>query len=92
MHVLFQYECCGVNKVVGTTNDFDNTTWCTTSGSCQATASQIPKTCCKGLTKYDYQSAPNDCHSSVNPGYFYEKVVGFLLKILKKIQSYFNQN
>lgn len=72
-NLFIDYECCGVNKVVGTTNDFDNTSWCTTSGSCQATASQIPKTCCKGFTKYDYQSAPNDCHSSVSSGYFYEK-------------------
>lgn len=72
-NLFIDYECCGVNKVTGTTNDFDNTTWCTTSGTCQATASQIPKTCCKGVTKYDYQSAPNNCHSSVNPGEFYEK-------------------
>lgn len=72
-NLFIDYECCGVNRVVGTTNDFDNTSWCTTSGSCQATASQIPKTCCKGVTKYDYQSAPNDCHSSVSPGHYYEK-------------------
>lgn len=71
--LFIDYECCGVNKVTGTTNDFDNTPWCTTSGSCQATASQIPKTCCKGLNKYDYQSAPSACHSSVSPGYYYEK-------------------
>lgn len=75
---IFQYKCCGVNKVVGTTNDFDSTSWCTTSGTCQVTASQIPKTCCKGFTKYDYQNAPTECHSSVNPGEYYEKV-----KILK---------
>lgn len=73
-HAIFQFECCGVNKVVGTTNDFDQTPWCTTKGSCQATASQIPKTCCKGFTKYDYENAPTKCHSSVSPGQFYDKV------------------
>lgn len=73
-YAIFQFECCGVNKVVGTTNDFDQTPWCTTKGSCQATASQIPKTCCKGFTKYDYENAPTECHSSVNPGQFYDKV------------------
>lgn len=72
-NLFIDYECCGVNKVVGTTNDFDATLWCTTSGSCQATASQIPKTCCKGFTKYDYQNAPTNCHSSVNSGEYYEK-------------------
>lgn len=71
--LFIDYKCCGVNKVAGTTNDFDNTTWCTTFGTCQATASQIPKTCCKGFTKYDYQNAPIQCHSSVNPGEYYEK-------------------
>lgn len=71
--LFIDYKCCGVNKVVGTTNDFDSTSWCTTSGTCQVTASQIPKTCCKGFTKYDYQNAPTECHSSVNPGEYYEK-------------------
>lgn len=73
-HAIFQFECCGVNRVAGTTNDFDHTSWCTTHGSCQATASQIPKTCCKGFTEYDYQNAHPDCHSSVSPGYYYDKV------------------
>lgn len=72
-HLFIDFECCGVNRVSGTTNDFDQTSWCTTNGTCQATASQIPKTCCKGLTEYDYQNAPGDCHSSVNPGKYYDK-------------------
>lgn len=78
--LFMDYECCGVNKVVGTTNDFDSTPWCTTSGTCQATASQIPKTCCKGSTKYDYQNSPSDCHSSVSPGKYYEKGCYFVMK------------
>uniref|UniRef100_A0A8W8KN87 Uncharacterized protein n=1 Tax=Magallana gigas TaxID=29159 RepID=A0A8W8KN87_MAGGI len=72
-HLFIDFECCGVNRVAGTTNDFDHTSWCTTNGSCQATASQIPKTCCKGFTEYDYQNAHPDCHSSVSPGYYYDK-------------------
>uniref|UniRef100_K1PL65 Uncharacterized protein n=1 Tax=Magallana gigas TaxID=29159 RepID=K1PL65_MAGGI len=45
-YMFMKLDCCGVNPVVSTTNDFDATSWCTTSGSCQATSSQIPKTCC----------------------------------------------
>ncbi|XP_078327040.1 uncharacterized protein LOC111125395 isoform X4 [Crassostrea virginica] len=62
------YDCCAVREVLTTTNDFDNTPWCTTSGSCQATSSQIPKTCCNFVTQDDYQNAPTNCHASVTPG------------------------
>nr|XP_022320932.1 uncharacterized protein LOC111123112 isoform X2 [Crassostrea virginica] len=65
---FIQYDCCAVYQVTGTTNDFDRTPWCTTSGSCQATSSQIPKTCCKSVTKDNYQNASSGCHASVNPG------------------------
>ena len=73
---MFQYDCCAVREIQGTANDFDNTPWCTTSGSCQATASQIPKTCCKDVTQDDYQNAPATCHASVNPGTY--KTVCFI--------------
>ena len=62
-----KYNCCAIHDVMGTTNDFDNTPWCTTSGSCEATASQIPKTCCKDVTLANYTSAHSSCHASVNP-------------------------
>ncbi|XP_065930704.1 uncharacterized protein [Magallana gigas] len=65
---FIEYDCCAINQVQGTINDFDSTPWCTTSGSCQATASQIPKTCCNGVSEDDYGSALSNCHSSVNPG------------------------
>ncbi|XP_061192993.1 uncharacterized protein LOC133201215, partial [Saccostrea echinata] len=67
---FIKYDCCAVKEVMGTTNDFDTTPWCTTSGSCQLTNSQIPKTCCKDVGKDDYQNAPATCHASVNPGTF----------------------
>lgn len=91
-HLFIDFECCGVNKVVGTTNDFDQTPWCTTEGSCQATASQIPKTCCKGFTKYDYENAPTECHSSVSPGQFYDKgCFSVIMKeVIKEIDSFTN--
>ncbi|XP_062592596.1 uncharacterized protein LOC134254042 [Saccostrea cucullata] len=67
-NILFiEYKCCGVRSIHGTTNDFDITPWCTTSGSCQITNSQIPKTCCLGVTMEDYQSASNECHAQVIP-------------------------
>uniref|UniRef100_A0A8W8KL38 Uncharacterized protein n=1 Tax=Magallana gigas TaxID=29159 RepID=A0A8W8KL38_MAGGI len=65
---FIKYDCCAINQVQGTTNDFDSTPWCTTSGSCQATASQIPKTCCNYVSEEDYGNAPTACHSSVSPG------------------------
>nr|XP_022327796.1 uncharacterized protein LOC111127079 isoform X2 [Crassostrea virginica] len=71
--LFIDYECCGVDRVLGTTNDFDNTPWCTTKGTCQATASQIPRSCCIYLNEFDYHSAPKDCHASVNRGTYYEK-------------------
>lgn len=67
---FIEYDCCAVNQVTGTNNDFDGTPWCTTSGSCQATASQIPKTCCNYVTEESYENAPTTCHSSVNIGTF----------------------
>nr|XP_034302996.1 uncharacterized protein LOC109617614 [Crassostrea gigas] len=68
--LFIEYDCCGINQVQGTTNDFDSTPWCTTSGSCQATSSQIPKTCCNDVSEDNYGSAPTFCHSSVNLGTF----------------------
>ena len=62
-----KHNCCAIHDVMGTTNDFYNTPWCTTSGSCQATYSQIPKTCCTYVTLANYTSAPSSCHASVNP-------------------------
>lgn len=66
-------DCCGVNAVESTTNDFDATSWCTTSGSCQATSSQIPKTCCLNVDENTYSSAPSGCHASVNSGTYNAK-------------------
>ncbi|XP_065930682.1 uncharacterized protein [Magallana gigas] len=67
---FIKYDCCAITQVQGTTNDFDSTPWCTTAGTCQTTASQIPKTCCNYVTEEDYGIAPPGCHSSVNPGTF----------------------
>ena len=63
-----KYDCCAIHDVMGTTNDFDNTPWCTESGTCQDTISQIPRTCCKDVTLTNYTSAPPSCHVSVNTG------------------------
>lgn len=64
----FQYDCCAVREVQGSTNDFVNTPWCTKYDSCSAKSSKIPKTCCKDVTQDDYQNAPPTCYVSVNPG------------------------
>lgn len=82
-HLFMDFECCAVNKVVGTTNDFEPTYWCMTEGSCHATSSQIPRTCCKGYTENDYQNAPPECKSSVESGSYYDK--GCFSVIMKEV-------
>nr|XP_034299754.1 tetraspanin-16-like isoform X2 [Crassostrea gigas] len=71
--IFMTQNCCGVTRVDSTTNDFDKTSWCTTSGSCQATSSQIPRGCCKNITESTYTSAPATCYASVNPGTYHSK-------------------
>lgn len=73
--LFFKHSCCGVNPVLTTTNDFDNTPWCTTEGSCQATSSQIPRGCCINITESTYNAAPTGCYASVNRGTYHSKVV-----------------
>ncbi|XP_061192997.1 uncharacterized protein LOC133201219 [Saccostrea echinata] len=65
---FIKYDCCSVHQVTSTTNDFDTTPWCTTSGSCQQTNSQIPKACCKDVTEDDYINAAASCHATVTSG------------------------
>nr|XP_022303596.1 uncharacterized protein LOC111111109 isoform X2 [Crassostrea virginica] len=78
---FIRYECCAVNEVIGTTNDFDNTPWCTISGSCQATSSQIPRTCCKFVTQDTYQNASNDCYALLTPGTFKNNCMSAMKKL-----------
>lgn len=66
--IFMKLDCCAVRAVYSTTNDFDNTPWCTTNGECQQTNSQIPKTCCKDVTVSTYTSAQTNCHAYVNSG------------------------
>ena len=71
-----------MNDVTGTHNDFDQTPWCTKEGSCQATSSQIPKTCCKDVTQRDYRNASSRCYSSVIPGTY--KSVSYHFSVYRK--------
>ncbi|XP_065931021.1 tetraspanin-4 [Magallana gigas] len=77
-YMFMTLDCCGVNPVVSTTNDFDVTSWCTTSESCQATSSQIPKTCCLNVDENTYTTAPTFCHSIVTTGTCNTKVVIYM--------------
>nr|XP_022328440.1 uncharacterized protein LOC111127519 isoform X2 [Crassostrea virginica] len=86
---FLKYDCCAVHEVNGTTNDFDNTPWCTTSGSCQDTSSQIPRTCCKDVTLNNYTSAPSNCHASVNRGTYKQNCMDPLKKLsVNNIEEY----
>lgn len=72
-YMFMTLDCCGVNPVSSVTNDFDQTTWCSTSGTCQTGASEIPKTCCLNVDESTYTSAPASCHTNVNSGTYNAK-------------------
>ncbi|XP_052675589.1 tetraspanin-9-like [Crassostrea angulata] len=72
-HMFMTLDCCGVNSVESTSNDFDQTPWCTTVGSCQDNTSQIPRTCCIDVNEMTYPSAPNACHTNVTSGTYNAK-------------------
>lgn len=71
--MFIELDCCGVNPVASTRNDFDSTPWCATSGSCQTGSSQIPRTCCIGVDENMYSSAPMSCHGNVTSGTYNAK-------------------
>ncbi|XP_061165480.1 tetraspanin-16-like isoform X2 [Saccostrea echinata] len=71
--IFISLDCCAVGNVTSTTNDFDNTPWCTTSGECQLTNAEIPKACCVGVTETNYTSAPSSCFYNLNPGTYNTK-------------------
>ncbi|XP_062607078.1 uncharacterized protein LOC134268852 [Saccostrea cucullata] len=63
-------NCCAVNPINSTTNDFDNTPWCTTAGDCQMTNSQIPKTCCESYSAKNPVLTKGSCHEYVASGFY----------------------
>lgn len=72
-YMFMTLDCCGVNPVVSTKNDFDSTYWCNVGGSCLAAVSNIPKTCCLNVDENTYTTAPTACHSSVHTGTYNTK-------------------
>lgn len=72
-YMFMTLDCCGVNPVVSTKNDFDSTYWCNDDGSCLAAVSNIPKTCCLNVDENTYTTAPTACHSSVHTGTYNTK-------------------
>lgn len=72
-YMFMTLDCCGVNPVVSTKNDFDSTYWCNVGGSCLAAVSNIPKTCCLNVDENTYTTAPIACHSNVDTGTYNTK-------------------
>lgn len=72
-YMFMTLDCCGVNPVVSTKNDFDSTYWCNVDGSCLAAVSNIPKTCCLNVDENTYTTAPIACHSNVDTGTYNTK-------------------
>lgn len=81
-YMFMQLDCCGVDPVLSMTNDFDQTPWCTTSGSCQTSRSNIPRTCCTGVDESTYSSAPASCHRNVTSGTYNTKTAAVIIAIV----------
>ncbi|XP_060082818.1 CD63 antigen-like [Ylistrum balloti] len=81
-YLFMELQCCGVNAVESTTNDFDSSVW--QSGSPTA---QIPKGCC-GATVSDYTSfSQASCTDTVTSGYYTK---GCYQAVYDKIMTYSN--
>lgn len=72
-HLFMKLECCGVNSVVSTKNDFDDTPWCISLGNCLKAGSQIPRTCCKNVDESTYIFASKDCYVKIARGTYNDK-------------------
>nr|XP_034299755.1 uncharacterized protein LOC105342105 isoform X2 [Crassostrea gigas] len=81
-YMFMKLDCCGVDPVLSMTNDFDQTPWCTTSGSCQTSHSNIPRTCCTGVDESTYSSAPASCHRNVTSGTYNTKIAAVIIAIV----------
>ncbi|XP_033759288.1 tetraspanin-18-like [Pecten maximus] len=67
-YMFMSMECCGMNAVTSSTNDFDTTAWRSGTGS----GKKIPKGCCKGVTEATYASYINAaCTDTANSGTYW---------------------
>ncbi|XP_060082817.1 CD63 antigen-like [Ylistrum balloti] len=67
-YMFMEAECCGVNAVTSTTNDFDNSPWRSGAGS----GKKIPKGCCKGVTEATYTTYSNPaCTDTATSGTYW---------------------
>nr|XP_022327373.1 tetraspanin-9-like [Crassostrea virginica] len=67
---FLHFDCCAVDPVKGTKNDFDSTPWCTMSGSCYRSDAQIPRSCCTGVDETNYMTkASSECFLTVTSNY-----------------------
>ncbi|XP_048777618.2 tetraspanin-9-like [Ostrea edulis] len=65
-YMFLTLDCCAVNPVTGVANDFKQTPWCTTAGTCQQSNADLPGTCCTGVDANTYRTAPSDCTSAIS--------------------------
>ncbi|XP_078325515.1 CD151 antigen-like [Crassostrea virginica] len=72
-------ECCAVNAVTGTTNDFDNTPWIAGAGG-----QNIPIFCCSGINADTAGATYTACTNTVTAGYYgigcYDAFYNLLMK------------
>ncbi|XP_022327374.2 tetraspanin-18-like [Crassostrea virginica] len=62
-YIFMTFDCCGVNPVNKTNNDFSMTPWC--KKNCTA----IPRTCCSGVDQSNYLNAKPECYVNVTKDY-----------------------
>lgn len=75
-YIFLTFDCCGVNPVTKTANDFTATPWCTKDpGEChRMNVSMIPRTCCTGVDQSNYRTeAKAECYRNVVKGSYNEK-------------------
>lgn len=65
-YMFMSLSCCGVNRVTGTTNDFDSSVWIASAGS-----KHIPTFCCSGVTASNYATySDTSCTDSVTANFY----------------------
>lgn len=54
-HLQMNFQCCGIDAVTTTTNDYDGSTW--QVGLSNGNPTEVPLSCCPGVTSSSYTSA-----------------------------------
>nr|XP_022328005.1 tetraspanin-4-like [Crassostrea virginica] len=71
--MFMELDCCAVNGVINTTNDFDKTNWCFAVSCSWIFTQNIPRSCCVNVDEASMINAPYNCHTYLEEGTFNTK-------------------